>query len=328
MLEAAEIFLEGDPDKMKFWEKAKDKYLLGVLDNILNKMPVLTRDQLLSKMSDKEICDWLKSSDFDKAAKQKKFKIEVPKIVVRDRIGCRVSDVTQLPFSLKDNSTITGTLNILTDFAKLFELPSSNLLPEYCPIDTSKMKFDIKLTRSHYKLKLSLEHHQNYMLDYEMQLHSEDKAMSDNNEVDDEETDDMAVLNKKQTSLENEQRKFRLQDKPFWDVYNTLYSDLFRNLESGSEESYLQLLLQVRSNKVNKNVDHLGRTLLHIAVEMENLSYVQFLVEAGCHVNAKEGCGLTSLNLAVVKKNKEICMFLVQSGARFDGPLFTSIPHP
>ena len=68
LLEAAEIFLEGDPDKMKLWEKAKDKYLLGVLDNTLNTMPVLPRDQLLSKMSDKEICDWLKSSDFDKAA--------------------------------------------------------------------------------------------------------------------------------------------------------------------------------------------------------------------------------------------------------------------
>ena len=175
------------------------------------------------------------------------------------------------------------------------------------------MKFDIKLARSHDELKLSLEHHQNYMLDYEMQLRSEDKPMSDNNEVDDEETDNIAVLKKKQTTLENEQRTFRLQDKPFWDVYNTLYSELFRNLESGSEESYLQLLLQ--ANKVNKNVYHLGRTLLHIAVEMENLSYVQFLVEAGCHVNVKEGCGLTPLNLAVVKKNKEICMCLVQSGA-------------
>ena len=42
----------------------------------------------------------------------------------------------------------------------------------------------------------------------------------------------------------------------------------------------------------------------------------------------KEGCGLTALNLAVLKKDREICKFLVDSGARYDGPLFTSIPSP
>ena len=128
--------------------------------------------------------------------------------------------------------------------------------------------------------------------------------------------------------MENEQRKFRLQDKPFREIFNSLYSDVFRIIESGKEESYLQLISTTRRNSVSKVTDHFQRTLLHVAVELDNLQYARFLVEAGCHPNVKEGCGLTPLNLAVIKRNADMCRFLVSSGARYNGPLFTSIPSP
>eukprot|EP00112_Aurelia_sp_Birch-Aquarium-sp1_P007775 Seg185.2 transcript_id=Seg185.2/GoldUCD/mRNA.D3Y31 product="Fibronectin type 3 and ankyrin repeat domains protein 1" protein_id=Seg185.2/GoldUCD/D3Y31 len=60
----------------------------------------------------------------------------------------------------------------------------------------------------------------------------------------------------------------------------------------------------------------------------QNVLYTKFLVDAGCNVNAKEGCGLTPLSLAVLKKNEELVRFLVLSGAKWNGPLFTSIPSP
>ena len=48
----------------------------------------------------------------------------------------------------------------------------------------------------------------------------------------------------------------------------------------------------------------------------------------GLEVNSREGCGITPLSLAVLHKNTAIFKFLMESGARYSGPLFTSIPSP
>ena len=74
--------------------------------------------------------------------------------------------------------------------------------------------------------------------------------------------------------------------------------------------------------------DHLKRTVLHVAEEQSNLSYIKFLVDVGTDVNSKEGCELTPLSLAVLKNDPEVCEFLVDCGACYDGPLFISIPSP
>ena len=318
------------------WNKVVDKYLLEVLDSALNKLPPIPRDQPLCTMTDQEVQKWLKSSDFEKSSKQMNYKVSVPQKIAKDRIGARESLVDQLPLSLEDNSTIAGTLNILSDFATLFDLPNSHFLKEYCPFDTTKMKFDIKLARAHFELKLTMHNHQNYMANLNEQLRPTEKIFGDNNDplVDsidsdmDTALDDISSLEKQPTNLENEQRKFRLQDKPFWEIFNSLYSDVFHIIESGKEELYLQLISTTRKNNVSKVTDHFQRTSLHVAVELDNLQYARFLVEARCHPNAKEGCGLTPLNLAVIKRNADMCRFLVSSGARYNGPLFTSIPSP
>ena len=70
------------------------------------------------------------------------------------------------------------------------------------------------------------------------------------------------------------------------------------------------------------------RSLLHVAIEQGHQNFVKYLVELGMNVNCREGCGLTPLSLAVNGKNATICKFLVESGAKYSGPLFTSIPSP
>lgn len=72
----------------------------------------------------------------------------------------------------------------------------------------------------------------------------------------------------------------------------------------------------------------MGRTLLHVAVEFAQENLVKCLVDMGININSKEGCGTTPLNLAVLQKNLVISKFPVESGAKYCGPLFTSIPSP
>ena len=163
IMDPSELFIEHDADKLSMWNKDVEKYLLEVLDSALNKLPPIPRDQPLRTMTDQEVQKWLKSSDFEKSSKQMNYKASVPQKIAKDRIGARESQVEQLLLSLEDNSTIAGTLNILSDFATLFDLPNSHFLKEYCPFDTAKMKFDIKLAQAHFELKLTMHNHQNCM---------------------------------------------------------------------------------------------------------------------------------------------------------------------
>ena len=68
--------------------------------------------------------------------------------------------------------------------------------------------------------------------------------------------------------------------------------------------------------------------MLHVAVERNNKTMVQYLLDTGLNVNDREGCGLTALNLAVLQKNNSIVNVLIKSGAQHSGPLFTSVPSP
>ena len=53
--------------------------------------------------------------NFDVYPKEAKYKIKFQPIVVNDKKEARCSDILEL--SLEDNSTITGTCNILHQFA-------------------------------------------------------------------------------------------------------------------------------------------------------------------------------------------------------------------
>ena len=66
----------------------------------------------------------------------------------------------------------------------------------------------------------------------------------------------------------------------------------------------MERVVQELSN-INLDVrDHLGRTLLHMAVEQGNFDLICCLMPAGCNPNAKEMCGVTLLVIAVIKKEQ------------------------
>ena len=68
--------------------------------------------------------------------------------------------------------------------------------------------------------------------------------------------------------------------------------------------------------------------MLHVALERNDKTMVQYLLDNGLNVNDSEGCGLTALNLAVLQKNDSRVNFFVKSGVQHSGPLFTSVPSP
>jgi len=130
------------------------------------------------------------------------------------------------------------------------------------------------------------------------------------------------------TTLESERRRFEADDKPFWDVFNSVSCKLLDILSSNSEETYLNFVNSPDNKQKVIVRDHLRRSLLHVAVEQGHENLAKCLVDVGLDVTCREGCGMTPLNLAVISKNNVLCKFLVESGGRYSGPLFTSIPSP
>jgi len=59
-------------------------------------------------------------------------------------------------------------------------------------------------------------------------------------------------------------------------------------------------------------------TLLHIAVQEKQVELVDFLITAGCDVNAVDDSGETPLHVAAVFPSKKIAELLVRSGANPD----------
>ena len=129
-------------------------------------------------------------------------------------------------------------------------------------------------------------------------------------------------------TLESEHWHFEAEDKPFWDVFNSMSSKLSDIISSNSEESYLNFLNNSDHKQKVTVKDHLRRTLLHVAVEQGHESFTKCLVDMGLEVNYREGCGITPLSLTVLRNNFVLCKFLVESRARYFGPVFLSIPPP
>ena len=74
--------------------------------------------------------------------------------------------------------------------------------------------------------------------------------------------------------------------------------------------------------------DHLGRSLLHVAVGPGHYSFAKCLLHAGFDPNCKEHCGAIPLSLAVIKNNPKMCELFVRSDANARGPLYVEIPSP
>lgn len=88
----------------------------------------------------------------------------------------------------------------------------------------------------------------------------------------------------------------------------------FRSENTSSFESKLELLLD-KGLELNQ-LQAKGNTLIHLAVEKNNLSLVKRLVSFGIDVNHKNNDGLTALHLAAMKaKDPNILNYLISIGA-------------
>ena len=331
LLNPSDIFIQSDQAKTDVLESAVDAFLLEVLDDALNKLPPSRKK--LKDMTESELNSFISNADWNT---QGRYKIKVPKDT--DLVTCRSpvtkSNVHVLPLSLEDNSTIVGTMSILDQLAIDFSLPNEKKGPEYLPFDSVSGTFDVHSARSHFELLISQHNHQSNMGEFERQLRSREREIdgATDEELETEEEcpgeTEQDSTESSATTLEGERRRFETEDKPFWEVFNCISSKLSDTIASNSEESYLAFV-NSPEHKLKVNVkDHLKRSLLHVAVEQGHDSFAKCLVDMGLDVNSREGCGITPLSLAVLHKNTAICKFLVELGARYSGPLFTSIPSP
>lgn len=130
------------PEHMKIWEQWQDKYLLGMLDAGLNRIPETECE--FSDVTEEEINAWLKQQDFTQTPRPK-FKIKVPTAssMCSRRQRVRKTETVILPLSLENNATLTGTADILEEFGQEFGIPCVHK-SSYLPFDVRKGNFDIQ----------------------------------------------------------------------------------------------------------------------------------------------------------------------------------------
>ena len=129
-------------------------------------------------------------------------------------------------------------------------------------------------------------------------------------------------------TLENEKQRFRKEDEEFWRVYNSLSYHVNSAISSNNEEQFIQTIKLMATENLEKHVDHLKRSLLHVAIEKADNQLTKAIIYSGFNVNKKEGSGLTPLHLAIMSSNINMVHFLIDRNAKFNGPMFSSVPSP
>ena len=99
----------------------------------------------------------------------------------------------------------------------------------------------------------------------------------------------------------------------------------WKQREEGKPDDFVRELSSYHLLNVS---DHLGRSLLHVAVENNNYFLTEMLLISGFFPNIKEYCGATPLTIAVINNNEKLCKLLVEARANVRGLLYTGIPSP
>jgi hypothetical protein len=126
-------------------------------------------------MDEKEFDTWLSKANLSKGVEsEKKFKVKPPSMQ-----ECSVSSQTtkskivNLPLSLENNSTLTGTAAIFEEFGREFSIPC--LHASAIPFDRSEKKFDLMSARNQFDFMKSVNAHQIEMLELEKEMRSVEK---------------------------------------------------------------------------------------------------------------------------------------------------------
>ena len=250
------------------------------------------------------------------------------------------SDTVILPLSVENNSTLTGTGVILDQFGEEFSIPTVSHV-ENLPFDSNSKSFCLKKARDHTEFMLMMSHHKKQMRQYDSQLSSaenhgamvsnereddssdEDDSDKDGESDEDEPDSGNVGIPRPETTVKNVQKVFRREDQVFTSTFDSIKNKLWNSIQSDTLEKFVKELSE--KTQLRDLRDHLGRSILHVAVEKQNINLVDCLLHAGFNPNVKERCGVTPLLIAVTLKNKAICQSLVKSRSCSRGPLFTNI---
>lgn len=323
---ANNIQLENCNEHFLIWQKFSKSYILQLLYDGLNKIP--PHEKPICEMNEKQCNQWLSNAD---GCTQQNVKLSIPSIenIFDTSMSTVKTDVHILPLSLENNATLTGTSVILDQFAEEFGLCNKVDKLETLPFDKRNRNFSLKKAREHVEFLIMLYEHRDEMADLLKTLEATEKEfdssqeLTTNDDGDDELAGDSDDENR--TTIQQAKSRFAKCDQVFTELYNNIADKVWESKQSDSVERVIQDLSKINLQDVR---DHLGRTLLHMAVEQGNYDLACCLMQAGCNPNAKEMCGATPLVIAVIKKNKQVCELLVNHRACVRGPLFTNIPCP
>ena len=311
-------------DHKEIWEDWCNGYLLQLLDQGLNHVPKPPKD--FGDMNESEFNLWLSKVDFNRKDDFGiLYKINPPS----KRECCRnfqsmKTDLVNLPLSLEDNSTLTGTASILEKFAEEFSIPCPSNLE--IPFDTASKTFNILAARTQYEFMKSVEKHKYEMGEIVMQINSREKGFDfgnplfdDSGESSDSEEDNANV------SPDNGVKEVSLED-----FFSKVLQQTSANVYSNNDNSLDNLIDHLSKDEecMNALTDKYGRNVFHLAVERKQHALVKVLLSIGINPNCKEGCGATPMTLAVLNGDTAMCRILLESYDDYDGPLFGSFPTP
>ena len=157
------------------------------------------------------------------------------------------------------------------------------------------------------------------------QLLEQDKEFCFPEECDNETGKDTEIL--RSSTLAAKKKLFDYEDKIFFSTYNKLQSKLWKYHDKGQIDMYVEYL-KTKQETLLTCRDHLQRTLLHFAIEQDNLPFAECLMSAGLNPNAAEQCGATPSTIAVGAGSLKLCKLLVASGSAVRGPTYVGIPDP
>ena len=320
-------------DHKMIWEKWCDRYFLQLLDKSLNHIP--NHPKQFDEMNEAEVHAWLQKINFEEARENApaKFRVKIPPVeeFCKNMQSLNKTDIFNLPLSLEDNLTLTGTASILEDFANEFGIPCDK--PNgYIEFDSEKKEFDLKAARDRYLFMKSVQMHHTEMLEFEKEITSAEKEIvqTDMQSPDlDAESDDSDIdgsIDEGTTTLsarDNSDSKF-----------NALLKKLIEQAQdtvNSCDDSSLDKMVQGLS-RGNKKVndaqckDRYERTIFHAAVEEKQYTLVNILLAAGINPNAKEGCGATPMSIAVINSDLDMCKILQMNFGASQGELFGSFP--
>ena len=267
------VQLENCNEHSSLWRKFIKRYILTLLDDGLNKTP--PHEKPISDMTEKECNQWLSHADY---CVQQNVKISIPSIesIADTSMSTVKTDIHILPLSLENNATLTGTSAILDQFAEEFTLFNKVDKLETLPFDKKNRTFSLKKAREHVEFLTMLFQHRDEMCDLLKTLEANDKEFDSSNDNEDDEDlmDDCDDDNG--TTIEQAKNRFAKCDEGFTELYNSIVDNVHQSKQNDSLERVIQNL-----RNINLDVrDHLGRTLLHMAVEQGNYDAVCCLMQA------------------------------------------------